>query len=121
MEFDFRQLVRVSKRLKEAHGYFELGMTQHALDCLEGLGELGPFEAEIELLRGEALRKQQRFDDAEIALRAAAKKFPSPFDRSAWYALSLCYRQAGHVNQAIQSLARARGAGARPKRPKTAD
>ena len=119
MKFDFRQLVRVAKRLREAHGYFELGMTQHALDCLDGLGELGPFEAEVELLRGEALRKEHRFEDAELALRTAAKKFPAPYDRSAWYALSLCYRQVGDVNRAIQSLARARGAQPRRNRPKT--
>jgi tetratricopeptide (TPR) repeat protein len=119
MEFDFRQLFRVARRLKEAHGYVELDMPQHALDRLEGLGDLGPFEAEVELVRGEALRRQQRFDDAETALKNAAKKFPAPYDRSAWFALSLCYRQVGEVNQAIQSLARARGAKPRTKRPKT--
>lgn len=119
MKLDFRQLVRVAKRLREAHGYFELDMTERALDCLDGLGELGPFEAEVELLRGEALRKQHRYDDAEFALRTAAKKFPAPYDRSAWYALSLCYRQAGDVSQAIQSLARARGAQPRRPRPNT--
>ncbi len=117
MEVDARQLVRVAKRLQQAHGYFELEMPQHALDCFEGLGDLGPFEAEIQLLRGEALRKQHRFDDAELALRSAAKKFPSPFDRSAWYALSLCYRQVGDTSQAVHSLARARGAQPRGKRP----
>ncbi len=111
MKLDLRELVRVAKRLQEAHGYCELDMPQQALDRLAGLGELGPFEAEVELLRGEALRKQRRFDDAAIAIRKAARKSPAPDDRSAWYALSLCYRQAGAVSQAIQSLARARGAG----------
>ena len=116
MKFDFHQLVRVAKRLKEAQGYFELGLTQRTLDCLDGLGELGPFEPEVELLRGQALRMENRYDDAASALKAAARKFPAPYDRSAWYALSLCYRQAGDVNRAIHSLARARGA--LPKRPK---
>ena len=118
MNFDYRQLVRVAKRLREAHGYFELGLTQRTLDCLDGLGELGPFEAEVELLRGEALRREHRYDDAASALKMAAKKFPSPYDRSAWYALSLCYRQVGDVNRAIHSLARARGAGSLPPKPK---
>ena len=118
MKFDFQQLVRVAKRLREAHGYFELGLTQRTLDCLDGLGELGPFEAEVELLRGEALRAEHRYDDAASALKAAAKKFPAPYDRSAWYALSLCYRQVGDMNRAIQSLARARGAGLRQPKPK---
>ena len=112
---DMAQLIRVAKRLREATGYFELGMPQHTLDCLEGLGELGPFEAEVQLLRGEALRVQHRYDDAAAALKTAARKFPAPYDRSAWFALSLCYRQVGDVNRAIQSLARARGAGPRRK------
>ncbi len=110
MVFDTRQLVRVAKRLKEAAGYFDLGMMQHTLDCLEGLGDPGPLEAEVQLLRGEALRMQHRYDDAATALKTAARKFPSPFDRSAWLALSLCYRQAGDTGRAIRSLARARGA-----------
>jgi len=117
MTFDIRQLVRVARRVQEATGYFELGMMQHTLDCLDGLGELGPFEAEAELLRGEALRMQHRYDDAASALRTAARKFPAPFDRSAWFALSLCYRQVGDMNRAIQSLARARGARPRTKGP----
>jgi len=117
MSFDFRQLVRVAKRVREATGYFELGMMQHAVDCLEGLGELGPFEAEVELLRGEALRMQHRYDAAASALRTAAQKFPAPYDRPAWLALSQCYRQVGDMNRAIQSLARARGARPRRKKP----
>ena len=118
MPFDHRQLVRVAKRIREATGYFELGMAQHTLDCLDGLGELGPFEAEVALLRGEALRFQHRYDDAAVALKTAARKFPAPFDRSAWFALSLCYRQAGATGLAIQSLARARGAHVSRKRHK---
>ena len=104
MKFDYRQLVRVGKRLKEAQGYFELGLTQRTLDCLDGLGELGPFEAEVELLRGEALRREHRYDDAASALKTAAGKFPAPYDRSAWYALSLCYRQVGDMNRAIERI-----------------
>ena len=72
MTIDTRQLFRVARRLREATGYFELDMMQHALDCLEGLGELGPFEAEVELLRGVILRRQNRFDDARAALKSAA-------------------------------------------------
>jgi tetratricopeptide (TPR) repeat protein len=110
MTLDIRHLIRIAKRVTEATGYFELGMIEHALDCLEGLGELGPFEAQVQLLRGEALRMQHRYDDAATALKTAARKFPSPYDKPAWFALSLCYRQAGDTRQAIPSLARARGA-----------
>lgn len=117
MTFDHQQFVRISKRVNEATGYFELGMYGHTLDCLEGLGELGPLEAEVELLRGEALRMQHRYDDAASALKTAAKKFPAPHDRSAWLALSLCYRQVGDTNRAVQSLACARGAAPPERRP----
>ena len=119
MSIDVFQLVRVGKRIQEATGYFELGMPQHTLDCLEDLGELGPFEAEVELLRGEALRRQHRYEDAATALKTAASKFPAPHDRSAWLALSLCYQQVGDTSRAIQSLARARGARPRNKGPQS--
>jgi len=118
MSFDTPQFIRVSRRLQEAAGYFELGMTQHTLDCLEGLGELGPFEPAVEFLRGESLRIQHRYDDAATSLEAAAKKFPAPLNRSAWLAVSRCYRQAGQMDRAIQTLGCARGARPPKARPK---
>ena len=117
MTFDHRQFVRVAKRLREATGYLELSLHQRALDCLDDLGELGPLEAEVELLRGEAFRMQHRYDDAASALKTAARKFPAPLDKSAWLALSLCYREVGDTSRAVQSLACARGALPPEKRP----
>ncbi|HID77848.1 MAG TPA: tetratricopeptide repeat protein [Planctomycetaceae bacterium] len=117
MALDLAQIVRVAKRLQQAHGYLELGMTEQALQRLEGLDQLGPLEGEAAWLRAEAFRMQHRYDDAALWFRTAAQKFPPPFDRSAWYALSLCYRQTGDLTRAINTLARARGAGLpRPKR-----
>ncbi len=113
-----RQLLRIAKRVQEAVGYVELGMPQHAIDRLEGLKELGPFEAEVQLVRGEAYRTLERYDEAAVALKAAATKFPSPFDKPAWFALSMCYSQAGNKSEAARMLARARGAGLGKRRPK---
>ena len=48
MAFDQAQFLRVAKHLQMAVGYFELGMTQKALHCLDGLGELGPFILALE-------------------------------------------------------------------------
>lgn len=113
MTTDVFHFVRVLKRLSEATGYLELGMTQHVLECLDGLTPLGPFEADVELLRGEALRRQHRYQDAALALKAAAQsssRSPNVEDSSAWLALSLCLQQGGQVAQALQVLARARGA-----------
>jgi tetratricopeptide (TPR) repeat protein len=110
MTEDEKQFIRVAKRVCAATGYLELGMAQHALDSLTELGPLGPFEAEIELLRGEALRRQRRFEDAAVALKAAADKLPAPQDVAAWLALSLCQKRAGDMVKAINTLAKARGA-----------
>ena len=110
MSSEVSHFFRVAKRVRAAVGYLELGMSEQALACLENLGELGPFEAEVELLRGQAFRLQHRYEDAAVALKAAATKFPAPQDKSAWLALSICYHQAGDADQALQMLARARGA-----------
>ena len=110
MSFDEVHYQRISKRLAQAVGYLEFGMPGHALERLEGLGELGPLEAEVEMVRGEALQCQHRYDDAAASLKNAARKAPSPRNRAAWLALSMCYRQAGDTDRAIQSLANARGA-----------
>lgn len=103
------QLIRIARRVREATGYIELGMPKQALERLEGIREIGQFEAEVELLRGKALQMQCRYDDAKTAFETAAQKLPAPHDRSAWHALSLCYRQVGDATRAIQSLAYARG------------
>lgn len=116
--FDGVQFVRISKRMSAATGYLELGMADHALAELGELGELGPLEAEVELLRGEALRCQRRYSEAAVSFRNAAKKAPTPQNRTAWLALSMCYRQAGDTDRAIQSLAHARGAKPRKMKPK---
>jgi len=110
MDFDPLNSIRILKRLRQATGYLELGMADQALERLQGFGDPGPLEAEVAFLRGEALRIQHRYRDAAAALKTAARKAPFPHDRSAWLALSLCYRQAGDTRRAIQSLARARGA-----------
>lgn len=111
MAFDNRQLYRVAHRLREASGYLDLGMSQQTLDCLEGLGELGPFEAEVNLLLGEAYGAQERFEEAAASFKTAARALPPPHRRPAFLALSMLYREAGDTHGAIQALARARGAG----------
>lgn len=115
MEFGKIQVVRTVKRLSEAIGYLELGMTTQALACLEGLDEPGPLTAIAEMLRGEAARREERFDDAARCFEAAARMLPAPDNKSIWLALSSFHRQAGNTDQAIESLAHARGAW--PPRP----
>jgi tetratricopeptide (TPR) repeat protein len=115
MRTDIAQLIRVSKRLTQAGGYLELDMPHKALECLENLGPLGPFEGQAEFLRGEAFRRQRRFQEAAHSFKVAAGKFSSPQNREAYLAMSVCYRQAGNPAQALKMLAHARGANL-PKR-----
>ena len=112
------QVVRTVKRLSEAIGYLELGMTPQALACLEGLDEPGPFTAIAEMLRGEAARREHRFDEAARSFEAAARMLPAPDNKSIWLALSTFHRQAGNTDLAIESLAYARGARPPRARPK---
>jgi hypothetical protein len=49
-------IVRVLKRLKAAIGYHELGMTQHALRCLDSLDLLGKIDTLASLLGNFILR-----------------------------------------------------------------
>jgi tetratricopeptide (TPR) repeat protein len=119
MAFDMKQLRRIAHRLREASGYLELGMAQHALDRLDGLGELGPFEGEISLLRGEAYGAQEKFAEAAASFKTAAKLLPPPFRQPAFLALSMVYEEAGDTDRASKALARARGVGLpRPKKSK---
>jgi tetratricopeptide (TPR) repeat protein len=95
MAMDMAQLVRVAKRLNQASGYLELGMPQQALDSLERLGPSGPFDAEVEYLRGHALRMQHRYREAARKFRLAAEKLPPQDDDAAWLALSAIYSKVG--------------------------
>jgi predicted Zn-dependent protease len=106
-------VVRIIKRLKAAVGYYELGMMQHALDCLESLqslGDIGPFSIAEEMLTAQILQAEHRYEAAAQALEAAARLLPAPFDQALWMAVSQCQRQAGNMDEAANSLGCARGA-----------
>jgi len=104
------RLMRLARRLNEAAGYLELGMPEKTLAILEKLGDVGPFTPGAALLRGEALRLQQRFAEAGASFELAARFIPPPFDRPAYFASSMCYREAGEIGRAINLLGWARGA-----------
>lgn len=110
MKIDDTHLALVTRRLREATGFMELDLPQYAVDRLEGLDAPGALSAQIELVRGEAFRRLQRYFDAAKSLKRAAAKFPAPYDRSAMLALSACYHQAGDHARAADALASARGA-----------
>jgi tetratricopeptide (TPR) repeat protein len=115
MAMNMMQLLRVAKRLNQAAGYLELGMPQQALDSLERLGPAGPFDAEIEYLRGHALRLQHRYREAARRFRLAAEKLPPQDDDAAWLALNAIYNQVGSGFHPIETPGRAER-GNRPHR-----
>lgn len=110
MRFRNPLTIRTVKRLSEASGYLELGLTRQASACLDALGDPGPFSAAVEMLRGEVARRERRFQDAADSFEAAARLLPSPSNKPLWLAVSRFHRQAGNTALAIQMLAHARGA-----------
>ncbi len=105
MQPDVAQWIRVSKRLTQASGFLELGLPEQALAVLNNLGPTGPFEAQVELLRGEAYRRQQKFQEAAVAFRAAAEKSLSTRDRQALMLMAVCFQQSSKVVEALRRLA----------------
>jgi hypothetical protein len=92
MELNSIKTVRVLKRLKAAIGYHELGMTQHALRCLDSLsslGKIGAFGLVVEVLRDEFT--SGRNVSAEKALDMVACMLPAPARRAIRMTLATCY------------------------------
>ncbi len=107
--------VQIARRVVEASGYLELGLTARALEVLEPLPTDGPLAAPVLYLRGQAFRFEQRFDEAVAPLTAAAEQFPTPVDRHVWMVLSHCQFKSGHLTEAVDALAHARGAFVKPR------
>jgi|GEM_PF-2184360 len=111
MLFNRSDFVRAVKRITEAAGYLELEMPQQALETLCCVRNPGPFEAQIEFLRGKAFQQASRFEDAAVCLSVAAKKVPSPFKEEAFAFLSECLKESTHPFQmAMESFGIFRGA-----------
>ena len=94
MFFERSNFVRVVKRMTEASGYLDLEMPQQAIESLRCIQDPGPFEAQVEFLRGKALQQAKRFEDAAVCLAVAAKNVPSVFKKEAFAYLSECVRES---------------------------
>jgi Flp pilus assembly protein TadD len=110
MEFDVAKIIRTAKRLQEATGYLELGMTQHSLACLDSLSDAGPLKAEVAALRDRAQRLQQRCAGMAVSVQDSPVQETAPKSKETWLTLSVCYQLAGDVDHAVHALAQARGA-----------
>ena len=111
MIFNRSDFVRAVKRISEAVGYLELEMPQQALETLRCVSNPGPFEAQIEFLRGKAFQQNAQFEEAAVCLAVAAKKVPDPFKREAFAYLSNCLKRSLNPKQtAMESYGVLRGA-----------
>jgi len=99
-----KKRIRHTKIQRAAEGYLELGMAQHALDTLARLGDPAGLDAHTLYLRGEALRAMERYQEAVLALRQAARLAPE--NLHVWFALGWCYKRTGQIHLAIRSLER---------------
>ncbi len=112
MEPNAIQTVRVLKRLKAAVGYHELGMTQHAVRCIDDLaafGKIGPFGLVADVLQDEF--SNARHVSAEKALDMVACMLPKPARRAVRMTLAACY---GPTDSQRSSNDRAGSRGAAP-------
>ncbi|MDZ4779667.1 MAG: tetratricopeptide repeat protein [Planctomycetia bacterium] len=94
--------LRTQQRLRQAEGYLELGMPQHALDVLDDVNDAGPSCGRLSLLQGYALRALGRYVEAIYPLVAASETNPN--DIHVWLALGWCYKRIQRLDLAIESL-----------------
>lgn len=95
-------LTRLKQLAREAEGYLELNLPEHALAVLDRVGDPGSFRSTFAYLRGEALRELRRWNEALVPLREAAEMAPS--DIRIWLALGWCYKRIGRLDLAIEAL-----------------
>ena len=97
---DANRVPRTIRLLQRAEGYLELSLPARAIAELDTIADAGPFEPAVALLRGEALKSQERYDEALIPLKQAATTIPAPLNKRAWRSLSECYRLTGRTELA---------------------
>ena len=93
------------RQLNEAEGYLELDLPLHALQILESRSKWPGLQFEACLIKGECLRRLDRYREAIVPLETAASL--SPGDTRVALALGWCYKRTNRLAQAIDSLDRA--------------
>ena len=95
----------IQRIIREAEGYLELGMTQHALNALQRRGKFVHGNARACYLMGEALRELGHFREALFPLERSAELTPD--DIHVWLAIGWCYKRTGQLDHAIEALEKA--------------
>ncbi|MDZ4820795.1 MAG: tetratricopeptide repeat protein [Planctomycetota bacterium] len=110
--------IRRQQILREAEGYLDLAMlfgddwpltfdrrsclAQKSLHVLDRLQASSADATEALMLRGQALRMLERYNEAIVDLRRAAELDPESID--VWLALGWCYKRSDRLDLAIESL-----------------
>jgi len=97
---------RVRRKLHEAEGYLELDLPGHSLEILESGSDWPGLQFEACLIKGEALRRLDRYRESIQPLEIAASLRPD--DSRVALALGWCYKRTSKLAQAIDALERAR-------------
>ena len=97
--------IHLRRAERQAEGYLELGMPQHALDTLKRLGNPAGFGVHALYLWGEALRTLRQYDEALVPLKQAAKVAADQIQ--IWLAMGWCYKRTGRIGLAIEALQQA--------------
>ena len=92
---NFNVSSKTIRRLQAAEGYLELNLPKNAWDELQSIEDPGPLEAVVEFLKGEALKGQERYEEAVAPLKRAAELVPAPHNQKVWLSLSECFRRGG--------------------------
>lgn len=93
---------RLTRVCRQAEGYLELGMPQHALSSLQKQGKLVHGDARGCYLLGETLRELRRYRQAVYPLRRSLELIPD--DVNVHIALAWCYKRTGRLEMAIDVL-----------------
>ncbi|MBN2579271.1 MAG: tetratricopeptide repeat protein [Pirellulales bacterium] len=94
--------IRRNKLQREAEGYLELGLAEHALAALSRIGDPTMLDAHALYLWGESLRTLDRYEEALVPLSRAVTA--SPADIQIRLALGWCYKRTGKIHLAIEAL-----------------
>lgn len=93
--------IRREKVIRQAEGYLELGMPEHAIDAVTGFS-IHQRDGKMNHLLGEAYRALEQHDEALDYLLCAVEALPD--DIHVLLALAWCHKRTGHVDRAIETL-----------------
>ena len=94
--------IRVKLAERQAEGYLELGMAEHALESIRRLQSDNGFGARTYYLWGEALRYLDRYEEALDPLQKAADLMPE--NVAVWLALGWCHKRTMRIALAIGDM-----------------